>query len=84
MQTYMFNFGTIIKVFDIPIRFSLFNWISSDNSDLNYKSLENVKQWMQKWYSYYLAQVTVYFRNTPEFSNTILMKHDSKLAIQLF
>jgi hypothetical protein len=25
----MFNFSTIIKVFDIPIRFSLFNLISS-------------------------------------------------------
>jgi hypothetical protein len=39
----MFNFYTISKVFAITIRFSLFNWISSDNSDLNYKSLERWK-----------------------------------------
>jgi hypothetical protein len=36
----MFNFGTFIKLFDIPIRFSSFNWISSDNSNLNCKSLK--------------------------------------------
>jgi hypothetical protein len=39
----MFNFGTIIKVFGIPIRFSSFNRIFSNNSDLNYKSLEKWK-----------------------------------------
>jgi hypothetical protein len=39
----MFNFGTIIKVFAIPIRFSSFNWISMDNSDLNCMSLEKWK-----------------------------------------
>jgi hypothetical protein len=43
MYTYMFNFGTIIKVFVIAILFSLFNWISSDDSDLNCKSLEKRK-----------------------------------------
>jgi hypothetical protein len=41
--TYLFNFGTIIKVFAITIRFSLLNWISLDNSDLNYKPLEKWK-----------------------------------------
>ena len=43
MWTYMFSFGTIIKVFAITIRFSSFNWISSDNSDLNCKALEKWK-----------------------------------------
>ena len=45
MYTYMFDFGTIIKVFAIAIWFwfSLFNWISSDDLDLNYKSLEKWK-----------------------------------------
>jgi hypothetical protein len=38
---------------------------------------------MQKWYSYYLVQVTAYFRNIPEFSSTMLTKHDRELAIQL-
>jgi hypothetical protein len=44
----MFNFGTIIKVFAITIRFNSFNWISSDNLDLNKKSIEKCKQLMQK------------------------------------
>jgi hypothetical protein len=39
----MYHFGTIIKVFSITIGFSSFNGISSDNSDLNYKSLETWK-----------------------------------------
>jgi hypothetical protein len=39
---------------------------------------------MQKWYSCYLAQVTGHFRSRPEFSSTMLTKHDRKLAIQLF
>jgi hypothetical protein len=43
MSTYMFDFGTIIEVFAITIRFSSFNWISSDDSDLNYKSLKKWK-----------------------------------------
>jgi hypothetical protein len=43
IYTYMFNFDTIIKVFVITIRFSLFNWISSNNSDLECKSLEKCK-----------------------------------------
>jgi hypothetical protein len=50
IYTYMFHFGIIIKVFDITIRSSLFNWIYSDNSDLNYKSLKKWKRLMQKWY----------------------------------
>jgi hypothetical protein len=33
-------FGITIKVFSITIRFSSFNWISSENSYLNCKSLE--------------------------------------------
>jgi hypothetical protein len=40
---YMFNVDTIFKVFAITIRFSSFNWIYSDNSDLNCKSLEKCK-----------------------------------------
>jgi hypothetical protein len=40
MQTYMYHFDTIIKVFFITIRFSSFNWISSKNSHLNCNSLE--------------------------------------------
>jgi hypothetical protein len=39
----MYHFGTIIKVFSITIGFSSFNGISSDNSDLNCKSLETWK-----------------------------------------
>jgi hypothetical protein len=39
----MFHFSTIIKVFAINIRFCSFNWIFSDNSDLNCKSLEKWK-----------------------------------------
>jgi hypothetical protein len=39
---------------------------------------------MQKWYECYLSQVTAYFRNTPEFSSTMLTKHDRELATQLF
>ena len=77
-------FGTIIKVIAITIRFCSFNWISSNNSYLNCKSLEKWKRWMQKWYSYYLAHVTAYFRNRPEFLRTMLMKNDRELAIQLF
>jgi hypothetical protein len=79
----MFDFGIIIKVFAIAICFSLFNWISSDDSDLNYKSLEKWKQWMEKWYSCYLAQVTANFRSGPEFSSTMLTKQDRELAIQV-
>jgi hypothetical protein len=41
--TYMFNFGTFLKVFAMPIRFSLFNCISLNNSNLNYKSIEKWK-----------------------------------------
>jgi hypothetical protein len=37
------DFDIIIKVFPITIRFSSFNGISSDNSDLNCKSLETWK-----------------------------------------
>jgi hypothetical protein len=37
------SFGAIIKVFSITIRFCSFNGISSDNSDLNSKSLEKCK-----------------------------------------
>jgi hypothetical protein len=58
----MFYFGTIIKVFVVAIRFSLFNWIYSDNSNLNCSSLENGKQWMQKWYSCYLAHAEPWHR----------------------
>jgi hypothetical protein len=39
----VFNFGTFLKVFAIPIRFIPYNWIYSDNSDLNCKSLEKWK-----------------------------------------
>ena len=45
---------------------------------------KNGKRWMQKLYSYYLAQITAYFRNWPEFSSTMLTKHDRELTIQLF
>jgi hypothetical protein len=38
--TNIWNFGTFLKVYDISIRFSSFNWISLDNSNWNYKSLE--------------------------------------------
>jgi hypothetical protein len=40
---YLFYFDTIINVFVITIRFCSFNWIFSNNSDLNCKSLETVK-----------------------------------------
>jgi hypothetical protein len=40
----MFNFGILIKVFVIPIRFTSFNWISSDNSNLNYKRFKKWKK----------------------------------------
>jgi hypothetical protein len=43
MQTYMYHFDTIIKVFSITIRFSSFNRISSKNWHLNCKSLETWK-----------------------------------------
>jgi hypothetical protein len=43
MYTYVFYFGTIIKVFAIVIWFSLFYWISLDNSYLNFNSLERWK-----------------------------------------
>jgi hypothetical protein len=39
----MYHFGIIIKVFSITIGFSSFNGVSSDNSDLNCKSLETWK-----------------------------------------
>jgi hypothetical protein len=39
----MYHFGTIIKVFSITIRFSSSNGISSDNLDLNCKSVETWK-----------------------------------------
>jgi hypothetical protein len=39
---------------------------------------------MQKWYPCYLAQVTANLRNRPEFSTTMLTKHDRELAIPLF
>jgi hypothetical protein len=45
---------------------------------------KNGKQWMQKWYSCYLAQVTDYFRIRLEFSSTMLTKQDHELAIQWF
>jgi hypothetical protein len=84
IYTYMSHVGTITKVFAITIRFSSFNWISSDNSDLNCKSLEKWKTMNAKWYSCYLAQVTAYFREIPKFSSTMLTKHDHELVIQLF
>jgi hypothetical protein len=43
LWTYIFNFGTLIKVFAITIRFSLFNWISLDNTSLNRGSIEKWK-----------------------------------------
>jgi hypothetical protein len=43
LWTYIFNFGTITKVFAMPITSCSFNWISSDNSNLNSKSLEKWK-----------------------------------------
>jgi hypothetical protein len=55
-----------------------------DNSDLNCKSLEKCKTVNAKCYSCYLAQVTAYFRNRPEFSSTMLTKNDRELVIQLF
>jgi hypothetical protein len=39
LWTYMFNFGIFLIVFTISIKFSTFNSISSDNSNLNCKSL---------------------------------------------
>jgi hypothetical protein len=67
------------------ISFSLFNWIYSVNSDLNCKSLEKWKTMKEKkWYSCYLAQVKVYFRNKPKFSNIMLTKQDCELAIEWF
>jgi hypothetical protein len=56
IQIYMFNCGTIIKVFAITIRFSLFNWISSDNSDFELHITRKIEngEW-KKWYSCYLA-----------------------------
>jgi hypothetical protein len=83
MWTYMFNFGTIIKLFAIIIRFSLFNSIFRIIQIWTASHSKNRKQWMQKWYSCYLAQVTSYFRNRPDFLNTMLTKHDRELAIQL-
>jgi hypothetical protein len=40
LWTYIFNFGTFIKVFATSIRFCEFNWISLNNSNSNRKSLE--------------------------------------------
>jgi hypothetical protein len=39
---------------------------------------------MQKWYPCYLTQVTADLMSKPEFSSTILTKHDNEPAIQLF
>jgi hypothetical protein len=39
---------------------------------------------MQKWYEYYLAQVTTDLRSRSEFSSAMLTEHDPELAIQLF
>jgi hypothetical protein len=39
----MYHFGTIITVFTIASRFSLFIWIFSENSDLNCRSLKTWK-----------------------------------------
>jgi hypothetical protein len=39
---------------------------------------------MQKWYPCYLTQVTADLSSRPEFSSTMLTKHDHELAIQLF
>jgi hypothetical protein len=39
----MYHFGTIIKLFAITIRFSSFNRINTDKSELNCKSLETWK-----------------------------------------
>lgn len=44
----MFNFGIFLIVFDISIRFSTFNLISSDNLPLNCKSLEYLKTMNEK------------------------------------
>jgi hypothetical protein len=77
----MFNFDKIIKVYVISIRFTLFNWISSDNSDLNCKSLEKWKIVDAKMIFMFLAQDTTYIKSRPEFSSTMLTKHERDFAI---
>ena len=51
LQTYIYHFGTIIKVFSITIRFSSFISISSENSHFNCKSLETQKNMHAKMIS---------------------------------
>jgi hypothetical protein len=77
-------FGTFIKVFAITIRFCLFNWISLDNSDLNCKSLETRKIVNVKIIFMLFSTSYDDFSSRPEFSSTMLTKHDRELSIQLF
>jgi hypothetical protein len=51
----MYHFGTIITVFAIASRFSLFIWIFSENSDLNCRSLETWKTVHEKMISMLLS-----------------------------